>query len=576
MLNQFLLAAAFCITYSVAQMSSAELDVLFNGLADRPIDALEKSKMTDDPTVTPLIDLQIFAPPVVPSYGDSCEVVLLQHTFGVDSYNKPAVVPYAPPTDAACGSVGEWAAISMNLSVYSIGTQYDRFGSIYLSHVEIWRTSSAEPTETGTIWNTSMLPISPSLRGRGDFMMDFSNIISDELDAAFDVIITATFYAPTRDFPTPKTSDFILPLSNLSPNTTNLFTLDDDTGGTTNVSLPPNTTEAYIEVFCSGNSAEEFWYLNTPDEFVDYFPESTGPIGIKVLVDGQLAGVVWPYAVIYTGGITPSNWRPLASYGAYDAPTYWIDATPFLPVLLDGSKSHSVTLQVRGQGTNPSINSNWFISGSIHGRLGASSTTGRMTTYDVGDTGLQTMGGASEDNTTVWTSVVAERHLHIQSELHTSEGKKVVSFSQSLSYSNDAAYADQGRVQWGNQTTKGITLSKHNDQEVLRDAFEYPLNVFSNYSLSEMQFGGYGSDIKQTHARAIQLPTGPYKSIYSVQHANGWMGINGTGETTQTFAYTDTTKNDGWVHDIVWGSLRDSNPPVPDNQIYGPEGGPGF
>lgn len=85
-------------------------------------------------------------------------------------------------------------------------------------------------------------------------------------------------------------------------------------------------------------------------------------------------------------------------------------------------------------------------------------------------------------------------------------------------------------------------------------------------------------------------------SIYSVQHANGWIGmddwpglrhaINGTGETTQTFAYTDSrgatyfrdaaTKNDGWVHDIVWGSLRESNPPVPDNQIYGPEGGPGF
>ena len=84
MLNQFLLAAAFCVTYGATQMSSAELDILMKGLANRPIDALEKRVplMTDDPTVAPLIDLQIFAPPVVPSYGDSCEVVLLTHTFG--------------------------------------------------------------------------------------------------------------------------------------------------------------------------------------------------------------------------------------------------------------------------------------------------------------------------------------------------------------------------------------------------------------------------------------------------------------------------------------------------------------
>ncbi len=86
MRNRFLLAAALCITYGAAQMSSAELDVLLNGLANRPqaINVLEKRVplMTDDPTVAPLIDLQIFAPPVVPSDGDSCEVVLLTHTFG--------------------------------------------------------------------------------------------------------------------------------------------------------------------------------------------------------------------------------------------------------------------------------------------------------------------------------------------------------------------------------------------------------------------------------------------------------------------------------------------------------------
>jgi hypothetical protein len=61
--------------------------------------------------------------------------------------------------------------------------------------------------------------------------------------------------------------------------------------------------------------------------------------------------------------------------------------------------------------------------------------------------------------------------------------------------------------------------------------------------------------------------------------------INGTGETSQTFAYTDgrggsyyrdlAAKNDGWVSDAVWGTLKDANPAVPNSQIW-PDGGPGF
>ncbi|KIY64392.1 hypothetical protein CYLTODRAFT_401965 [Cylindrobasidium torrendii FP15055 ss-10] len=601
-----LTAAVGCVQ---GQMSDEELQRLLSGLENRPT-ALEKRVplMTDDPTVAPLIDQQLFAPPVVPTGGESCEVVLLEHSFGDGSYGVPAVVPYSPPSDPSCGEVGQWAAISLNLSVYSIGTQYDRFGSIYLSHVEIWHTSSAEPTKTGTIWNTikDVTHFTPLFAQEGDLLMDFTNIISKDLllDGVFDVTITATFYAPTSDFGTPATADFILPLSNLSPNTSNLFVLDSDEGGTTDVSLPANTTEAYIEVFCSGNSAEEFWYQNTPDEYLSYIPESTGLVGkgpfreVQVLVDGILAGVVWPFAVIYTGGITPSNWRPLTSYGAYDAPTYWIDATPFLPILLDDSTPHNITLQVRGQGTDgASINSNWFVSGSVHGRVGNGPTTGRMTVYLAEDAAeLEVTGGASADNSTLSTKVVGKRHLKIESELQTAEGVIYVSFAQDLGYQNDGAYADDGWLQWTNQSTTGQTVSTHNGRTVLRDAFDYPLQVSSNYSLYELQYGGYGSEISQNYARAIQLPTGPYQSFYSTQHAKGWIGmddwpglrhaINGTGETTQEFAYIDGrgetyfrdagAKNDGWTHDLVWGTLRDADPPVPDKQIFGPGGGPGF
>lgn len=43
--------------------------------------------------------------------------------------------------------------------------------------------------------------------------------------------------------------------------------------------------------------------------------------------------------------------------------------------------------------------------------------------------------------------------------------------------------------QWGVQLTEGTTKSTHGGSLVLRDAFSYPLSVFSNYSLYDMQFG---------------------------------------------------------------------------------------
>ncbi|KAJ7922958.1 peptide N-acetyl-beta-D-glucosaminyl asparaginase amidase A-domain-containing protein [Mycena leptocephala] len=595
----------------VAQPSPEELAPLLAGFSHRPQEAAVIERRvplsTNDPTVAPLIDLQVFAPPVAPKNGESCIVTLLKHTFGDGSYNAPTVVDYVPPTDPSCGEVGKWATISLNLSVYSIGTQYDRLGAIYLSHSEIWRSSSAEPTKTGTIWNTikDVTHFTPLFAKTGDLMMDFSNIIAPDLllDGVFDVILTATFYAPTKDFPSAVTSDTIIPLSNLDDTLPNFFTITDDIGGVTNVTLPNSAVEAYVEIFCSGNSAEEFWYLNTPDEFVQDFPESSGLIGkgpfreVQVLVDNKLAGVVWPYAVIYTGGITPSNWRPLTSYGAYDQPTYWVDISPFIPILLDTKTHHSVTLRVVGQGvTAPSFNSDWFVSGSIHVRTGTSKTTGKMTSYSAPAVKISTTGGSSPGNTTVWTKVVAHRELKIESELLTSEGKKIVSFSQSLDFTNTAQYADEGWIQWGQQSTVGTTLANHQGKQVLRDAFSYPLSIFSNYSLYTEEFGGYGSEINQIHIRALQPPIGAYRAIQSIQHARGaigmdnWPGlrhaINGTGATDQTFAYVDgrgetyfrdvAAKNDGWVRDTVWGTLRDANPPVPRNQIFGPGGGPGF
>ena len=116
-------------TTVTAQPSPEELRPLYDALAKGPpAYALSATSggifprvplSTNDDTPSPLVDLQVYAPPVVPKGGTSCDLVLLTHEFGDGSYGVPAVSDYSPPTDGVCGTVGKWAAITLNVTVYS-------------------------------------------------------------------------------------------------------------------------------------------------------------------------------------------------------------------------------------------------------------------------------------------------------------------------------------------------------------------------------------------------------------------------------------------------------------------------
>ena len=79
----------------------------------------------------------------------------------------------------------------------------------------------------------------------------------------------------------------------------------------------------------------------------------------------QVAGSAYPYATIFTGGWAwrwasqaelesevgrfrlkwTDNWGPISLYGTLDLPTYFLDLTPFVPMLTDGN-SHAISLDV--------------------------------------------------------------------------------------------------------------------------------------------------------------------------------------------------------------------------------------
>jgi hypothetical protein len=103
--------------------------------------------------VEPLRNLQVHHPPVVPR-SRSCSVELLKHDFAF-SYcthrphllltssltfpplsDEPAIANYTPPHSRSCGRPGDWAAVVLNLTVASNGTQFDRLASLSLGNVE--------------------------------------------------------------------------------------------------------------------------------------------------------------------------------------------------------------------------------------------------------------------------------------------------------------------------------------------------------------------------------------------------------------------------------------------------------
>ena len=170
---------------------------------------------------------------------------------------------------------------------------------------------------------------------------------------------------------------------------------------------------------------------------------------VRFLVDGMVAGVAFPYPSIFSGGISPTSWKPIISYGAMDLPTYHLDLTPFVPILADGH-AHNVSLDVVSAETNHSINANWYVSGLLQVILSSSDlpTTGKITRYEVEDYADTTQTLSSTANNTLSFTVQATRNVHIESEIIAGDGEKTtVVFKQSMTYSDTQSYLRNGSVQ---------------------------------------------------------------------------------------------------------------------------------
>ncbi|GJE90903.1 peptide N-acetyl-beta-D-glucosaminyl asparaginase amidase A-domain-containing protein [Phanerochaete sordida] len=501
---------------------------------------------------SPLVDFQVAQPLTLPQDAKQCTVAILQRTFA-SSYGSPEVVQYTPPTD--CGPAGSWAGISLNFTVTSNGTQYDRLGIFTFDNVEIWRTSTPEPTRgDGIVWTAlkDVTRFTPLFAKAGTFVLELDNIVETGLDGEYATTLHATFYQSSAKHPPGQHADLIIPVTTLAADSGDVASVP--SAFSLNVTFPRNAAAIYAEIIPSGNGQEEFWSMNVPNEYFGALPSGAtygdGPFReTRLFVDGLLAGVVFPYLVVFTGGIAPTLWRPIAAYAALDLPAYNIDLTPFVPMLSDG-KPHNITLDIVSAEGDHAINQNWYVTASLHVVLDPSNkaTTGAMTVYSAPLYASTSTTGKINGPGDVDFTVRASRNIHIEAEVVTGSGKSTyVVWTQSLSYENTQTYRQSASVQTLYQIAQGNMSSTHNGAEAIVDDFSFPFTM--DFTYTDANWTTWITSVDHSYTRdLLSAPFMTRTNIQERQQANAFFelaptGNFGNGTSSNTFSYSDAKGN---------------------------------
>ncbi|MFE6053794.1 peptide-N4-asparagine amidase [Kitasatospora sp. NPDC056446] len=375
----------------------------------------------------------------------ACTVEAMHAREFRNGYGNPPDTPYTaaltPPADCA----GPWSAVVLDLHGQVAGRQFDRIFSVRVGGVQVLLSSTPEPSKDGIEWNvehdvTRYAPLFAA--GPQDFSFDLANVTDATYTGVFTISASLTFYTADTHWPAARTADRLL--------TTGPFALTQAAPSAgRELTFPQNLERLTAEVYARGGGAcEEFAYASAPDAFAAANP-GTGICGkgpfreLRLTVDGRVAGAVWPYPVIYTGGWDPLLWRPVPGVFAFDLPAYRLDLTPYAGLLLDG-RPHTVGVTVNA--AEAQSNDVWTGQVNLFAEVdhGTARTTGQLTDYRVApeasvDTALTDHGAGSGD----WT-VTAARHDLARGWVQTSHGRITTEVRDDLAFRSGQRLRDSG------------------------------------------------------------------------------------------------------------------------------------
>ncbi len=422
----------------------------------------------------------------------------------------------------------------MNFTVVSQGRQFDRLALMYLGDTEVFRTSTAEPTAPPGIRWVYLKDMTEYLyfwKSPQKIIFDLGNLIDDTYTGYLNTTLTATFFQSDVTTAAAPPSDLIIPVSARqgANSGASVFMLP-DVNATNTISFPRNANRAVFSVSACGQANEEFWWSNVLQSDVYAFNSTAGSFPgfspfreVQVLIDGQLAGVQWPFPVIFTGGVVPGLHRPIAGVDAFDLKEHEIDITPFLPLLSDG-KPHTFTIRVAGIDDDgktsghltETVDESWYVTGKIFVWLDAagSVTTGEQPTIQQAPPTItlsqSTTKTANGTNQTLSYDTIVSRTLHVSAKVVTQQRTDTVSWTQTLSYSNKGFVSGLGF----NQINDFVITGSDQVQGAVayRSDYKYPLFANTTYSVlpqGNMTIWGHVVQGKEVQVSgATVFPTG--------------------------------------------------------------------
>lgn len=420
--------------------------------------------------------------------------------------------------------------VLLTLTVVSAGHQFDRLALMYLGDTELWRTSTAEPTEAGIIWThrKDATPFVSLWREPQKIIFDLGNVIDETYTGAFNTTLTATFF--TAEGQGEEPADVIIPLSarRAEEDKASAWHIPETDAVVSVSNFPRNAHRAVLSVSANGQQGEEFWWYNMPEADTLAFEPTAGALAglspfreVQVFLDGEMVGVQWPFPVIFTGGISPNFHRPVVGIQAFDLREAEIDVSPWLPVLCDGGEH---TFEVRVAGIDDSggenvvtgtVGSYWVVTGKIFVWVdedGESVTAGGAPA--VSGTGPQDLEIEYTErellqsegfNESLRYTLETHREMSITNTITTKDGERNVSWTQSLTYTNHPEISSFGLDQLAD-----LVISSHDEASAdgavsYLAVYAYPLRMYSAIRM-DAESGNY--TVNSTMQQALELAVG--------------------------------------------------------------------
>ena len=421
----------------------------------------------------------------------SCTITLIDNQY-CNSWND--IITSSISIDTSLCSIHNINQVILSLNLKENGTQYDRYGAVWINEIEVLRTTTAEPTSKGIEWN-----IEKDVTIYLDYFLQYSNnlttylSIPNNVDSTYTGIINVnaslTFYFDT-DTDKDIISPTIIPLTKASSN--NFWSSIQMSGNETlNYTIPflsiKDMSSVFLDIYASQHGCEEFYYSNVPSEDAEKLGLCGGGVyrEIQIWIDDTLAGIVLPFATIYSGGINPLAWRPITGILSFDIISHKVDLTPFAGIFMSESQ-HILSIKVVGNNNE----GYWFIDSSL--------IVQRNPLNYIESCSLI----SHQDNGPI---IVLNRNFHLPDKyIYSTNSTHDLFISSTIVYSNDngvKTYSVSTKIELFNvndlvgssldytvQTAKSTTSSSINDENMILQIVSYPLIVKSSYSQNNDTF----------------------------------------------------------------------------------------